>query len=140
MREAESGDAPQIMDLIRELAISSDGTSSVNESYVEEFLGYPGCGALLAEEDGEVVGMLSYTVRPNLYHAGDTARIEELVVSGRTRGKGIGSALVTEFIGLAEALGCLEVSVTTMPDNASAVRFYKKHGLIDEAVLLEKHL
>ncbi len=32
-----------------------------------------------------------------------------------------------------------EVSVTTMPDNQGAIRFYKRHGLVDEAVFLEKH-
>jgi hypothetical protein len=26
-----------------------------------------------------------------------------------------------------------------MPDNAGAIRFYKAHGMLDEAVLLEKH-
>lgn len=140
MREAESGDAPQIMDLVRELAISNDEASPITESYVDEFLSFPGCGALLAEEGGEVVGMLSYSVRPNLYHTGDTALIEELIVSGRSRGKGIGSALVHEMIALAQVLGCKEVSVSTMPDNAGAISFYRKHGLVDEAVLLEKHL
>lgn len=140
MREAESADAPQIMDLIRELAISDGETSPVTESYAEEFLSFPGCGTLLAEEDGEIVGMLSYSVRPNLYHAGDTALIEELVVGGRSRGKGIGSALVHEMIALAQMLDCKEISVSTMPENEGAQRFYRKHGLVDEAVLLEKHL
>ncbi|MGE5560741.1 MAG: N-acetyltransferase family protein [Chloroflexota bacterium] len=140
MREAESGDAPQIMDLIRELAATNDETSRITEAYVEEYLSFPGCGALVAEEEGEIVGLLSYSVRPNLYHAGDTALIEELVVSGRSRGKGIGSALVREMIALAEALGCEEISVSTMPDNEGAQRFYRQHGLVDEAVLLEKHL
>jgi ribosomal protein S18 acetylase RimI-like enzyme len=27
-----------------------------------------------------------------------------------------------------------------MPNNQGAIRFYKKHGLVDEAVLLERHL
>jgi len=39
-----------------------------------------------------------------------------------------------------ESLGCAEVSVSTMPDNVDALQFYKAHGLVDEAILLEKHL
>lgn len=139
VREADSADAPQIMDLIRELAISNGEASPVNESYVEEFLSFPGCGVLVAEEDGEIVGLLSYSVRPNLYHGGDAALIEELVVSGRARGKGIGSALLHEMISLADALGCVEIAVSTLPGNENAQRFYKRHGLVDEAILLEKH-
>lgn len=139
VREAEAADAPQIMDLIRELAIANGEASPVSESYVEEFLSFPGCGVLVAEEDGEIVGLLSYSVRPNLYHAGDAAIIEELVVSGRARGRGIGSALLQEMIALADALGCVEIAVSTLPGNEVAQRFYRRHGLVDEAVLLEKH-
>jgi ribosomal protein S18 acetylase RimI-like enzyme len=52
----------------------------------------------------------------------------------------VGSALLEElFRGLAR-LGVVEVSVSTMPDNQRARRFYQAHGLVDEAVFLERHL
>jgi hypothetical protein len=35
---------------------------------------------------------------------------------------------------------CAEVSVSTMPDNQEAIRFYNKLGLVDEAIFLERHL
>jgi ribosomal protein S18 acetylase RimI-like enzyme len=37
------------------------------------------------------------------------------------------------------SLECVEVSVTTLPDNQEAIAFYKSHGMVDEAVYLEKH-
>jgi hypothetical protein len=36
---------------------------------------------------------LSYSIRPNLYHNGDTALIEELIIRDAWRRKGLGSAL-----------------------------------------------
>ena len=36
--------------------------------------------------------------------------------------------------------GCAEVSVSTMAGNEGAIRFYRAHGMVDEAVLLERHL
>jgi ribosomal protein S18 acetylase RimI-like enzyme len=36
-------------------------------------------------------------------------------------------------------MGCAEVSVSTLSDNEDAQRFYRSHGLVDEAVFLEKH-
>ena len=52
----------------------------------------------------------------------------------------IGSALVLRAIEHARARGSAELSVSTMPDNAAALRLYRRHGLTDEAVLLERHL
>jgi ribosomal protein S18 acetylase RimI-like enzyme len=84
-------------------------------------------------------GVLTYSVRPDLYHAAPTGLIEELVVRQSMRGQGVGGALLDELFSRLTALGCAEVSVTTMPDNAAAIEFYKAHGLTDEALFLEKH-
>jgi len=55
------------------------------------------------------------------------------------RGQSVGKTLLEEFMNQLQARGCVEVSVTTMPDNIGAPRFYKAHGLVDESVYLEKH-
>jgi ribosomal protein S18 acetylase RimI-like enzyme len=140
LRDATPKDAASIVQLIGELAISIGERSTLSTTYVEKYLLFPGCKALLAEVDGQIVGLLSYTIHPNLYHAGETCLIEEFVVRESARGQGVGSALLNELLHRMEALGCVEVSVSTMPDNAEAIRFYKEHGMFDEAILLEKHL
>ena len=139
IRDAVTADAPAIVALIRELAGSLNEVSPVTLAYVRTYLAFPGCGILLAEDAGQITGLLSYSIRPNLYHNGDTAMIEELVVDPAWRGQKIGSSLLEEVLSLLEALGCVEVSVTTLPDNEGAIRFYRAHGLVDEAVYLEKH-
>ena len=140
VRQATPTDAPAIVELIGELARTLGGTSPITQDYVGEYIAFPGSSILLAQEDGRVAGLLSYSLRPNLYHAANSALIEELVVRESARGRGVGSALMSELLRRLPSQGCAEVSVTTMPDNEGAIRFYRSHGLVDEAVFLEKHL
>ena len=140
VREARPGDEHDVVGLITELARTIGETSPITAGYVQEYLAFPGCHVLWAEEDGRLVGVLSYSIRPNLYHAANSALIEELVVRESARGHGVGSVLLSELLSRLPSQGCAEVSVTTMPDNDGAIRFYRSHGLVDEAVFLEKHL
>ena len=139
IRDAICFDAPVIAALIQELAKSMGEPSPITPAYVLSYLGFPGCNILLAEQRGQVAGLLSYSVRPSLYHNGDTALIEELVVRDTWRGQGLGGELLKELLKRLEATGCVEVSVTSMPENQGALRFYRAHGLVDEAIYLEKH-
>jgi ribosomal protein S18 acetylase RimI-like enzyme len=46
---------------------------------------------------------------------------------------------MSELLERMAALGCVEVSVSALTENVGARRFYRAHGLTDDAVLLEKH-
>jgi PhnO protein len=139
IRDAVLEDAPAITELIKELAETNGENSLVTISFVQTYLNHHNSHVLLAEVNGEVVGFLSYSIRPDLYHAGDTAMVEELIVHRPWRGQGVGSALIQFFLAQIKAFGCIEASVSTMDDNERAIRFYRAHGLEDEALLLEKH-
>jgi ribosomal protein S18 acetylase RimI-like enzyme len=139
IRQATAGDGPAIAEMIQELAAAGDDVSPVTPAYAEDYLRAAHSQVLLAEEAGQPVGMLTYSVRPNLYHAGPSAMIEELVVRGGSRGRGVGSALLTEVVARLVEIGCTEASVTVMPDNEAAQRLYRRHGFVDEAVFLERH-
>jgi ribosomal protein S18 acetylase RimI-like enzyme len=139
-RDVTADDAPAVVALVHELAASERDTSPLSEAYVSEYLSHPGSGLLLAEEDGQAIGLLGYWVRPDLYHAGPGGLIELLIVHGPRRGQGVGNALISAFLDRAQRLGCIEVSVTTGMENHAAQRLYRAHGLVDEALLLEKHL
>ncbi len=139
IREATAGDEADVIALVQQLAHSIGEASPINEPFVTRFLSLPGSHVLLAEEEGRVVGLLSYSVRPNLYHAGDIGLIEELVVRQAHRGRGVGSALLSHVLQRLASAGCVEVSVATLSDNEPAKRLYRSHGLMDEALLLQKH-
>ena len=140
IRLAESADAAQIVRLMQELAESLSEHSPIDVDYAQKYLSYPDRGILLADQAGAVIGLLSYSIRPDLYHAAPTALIEELVVSAAARGLGVGSTLINAAETLLREAGCVEISVTTLPENLRAIEFYRAHGLTDEAAYLEKHL
>ena len=140
VRKANPTDAAAVADLINELARGGDWESPVTEAYAAQYLARSGQGVLLAEENGEPLGLISYSLRPNLYHAADSCLIEELIVHRRSRGQGVGRALVEELEQLAAARRCAEISVTTLPKNKAAIAFYRRLGFTDEALYLEKHL
>jgi ribosomal protein S18 acetylase RimI-like enzyme len=139
IREAGPGDEPAIVRLIREFAEDGSDTSLLTEEFVGEYLASPGSFILLAEAEGQAIGLLSYSIQPDLYHAGPAAYIAELYVHGPDRGHGVGGALMTDLFRRLARLGCVVASVAVMPDNEGALRFYRAHGLVDEAILLEKH-
>ncbi len=139
IREATIQDAAVIAHLISEMASSIDGSSPIAEQYAREYLSSPSSHVLLAEIQGQAMGLLSYSIRPDLYHAAPTALIEELVVLEEFRSQGVGGALLDEVLSRLEKSGCAEVSVAVLNDNLNAIRLYRAHGLSDEALYLEKH-
>jgi ribosomal protein S18 acetylase RimI-like enzyme len=140
IRDAVPGDEPTLVTLIQALGAASDFESPVREEDAAQYLASPGSGVLLAEAEGETVGLLSYSIRFDLFHAANSCLIDELVVGEGHRGRGIGGALIEEVIRRAASAGCIEVSVSTMPDNEAAQALYRSHGLVEEALFLEMHL
>ena len=128
-----------IVQLIQGLAATTGDRSPLTESYVTQYLSTSSGRILLAEMEGRVIGLLAYSLRPDLYHAADSCLVEELVVQEDLRGRGVGSALMSELLSRLFRQNCAEVSLAVMPDKTEAIRFYKNHGLIEEALFLEKH-
>lgn len=139
VRNAVTSDAPFVVALISQLAATGGGKSPLTEEYVVHFLSAPGSAVLLAEEKGRVIGLLSYSLRPSLCHAGPSCLIDDLIVDESARGRGAGTALMVTLLDRLVSLGCVEASVAAMPDNHGAIRFYQSLDFRDEAVLLERH-
>ena len=139
VREARGPDAAAVSRLVGELAASIGESSPVTEPYASSWLAAPGTVAFVAARGGEVLGLATCSVRPNLYHAAPCCLIEELVVTGAARGSGIGAALVDRVVAFAKASGCAEISVSTGTGNRGALSLYHRAGFTDEAILLERH-
>jgi ribosomal protein S18 acetylase RimI-like enzyme len=135
IRSGEPADAPHIVQLIHQMGPDSELT----EDYVLHYLSGTERSVLLACLGEKVAGLLSYSVRADLYHAGSSVLIEELVVDEEHRGKGIGAALMDVLLHKVEGLGGKELCLAVMPENEAAIRFYKRHGLVEEALFLERH-
>jgi GNAT superfamily N-acetyltransferase len=83
----------------------------------------------LAAYDGEeIVGAAVFRVR------GGVAHLKNVISSRARRSRGIGGALVDEFVRRARELGCHKLTLVTYHEDKS-VRFYQRHGFVVEAVL-----
>jgi ribosomal protein S18 acetylase RimI-like enzyme len=139
VRNARPGDEETVAQLIRELAVSFAETSEVSAAFVAKYLATPDVGALLAEQDGVAVGLLTYSLYCGLYHAGPWGLLDELVVRKEARRQGVGDELLNEVVRRFQAAGCKEASVSLAFENEAARALYRKHAFTDEALLLERH-
>lgn len=139
-REARVEDATEIVRLISEHASVGGESSPLTAAYIAHYVASPISRILLAEAKQEIVGLLSWSLRPDLYHAGNACLVEELIVTENARDQGIGKALMTELLSRLADKKCVEISVAVMPDNLRAMHFYRSQGLRDEALLLEMHV
>ncbi len=84
---------------------------------------------LVAEQDGEVVGVCQVMVFPHFQHAGSwCCELESVHVRGDVRSRGIGAALLAAAEELATAQGCYRMQLTSRNVREDAHRFYRANG------------
>jgi len=144
IREAEESDLPAIEELVLELADAMDCRDGIDVDGVYErccdILNEVNSCILVAEADGAVVGFINFTTRKTLLHSAPSALIDELVVAGSFRSKGLGRELLNAAVEKCRQLGCCEVEVSTEFTNTGAREFYKRCGFQERGVILEKDL
>ena len=139
-RFARKKDAGAIANLIQQLGQSSGEASPVDEAYARQLIIGGRCQIILAEIDGRIVGLANFYIHPSLYHAGEACLIDDLVVDEAARGQGVGNALMIAVLRYArEEKSCAEISLAVASDNAAAQALYRKHGFVNESLLLERH-
>ncbi len=83
---------------------------------------------LVAKTNSEIIGMVNilYTVSTAL--GARVGILEDMVVSPKGRGLGVGSKLLAHALDFARENGCKRITLLTDSDNKDAQRFYQKHG------------
>lgn len=104
----------------------SSSSPPPDRTRLTEIVESPACHLLLARDDTGVLGSLTLVVFPN--PTGIRAWIEDVVVDGDARGKGVGAALNLHAIDLARGLGARTVDLTSRPSREAANRLYRKLG------------
>jgi len=86
---------------------------------------------LVAEYDGEVVGVCEVLLLEHLQHAGGkVAEVESVHVDDAHRRHGVGAALLTAAVDWAAAKGCYRVQLTSHEERDDAHRFYSSLGFV----------
>jgi GNAT superfamily N-acetyltransferase len=86
---------------------------------------------LIAELDGQIVGIAHYIFRPSTWDVEDFCYLEDLFVDPKVRGAGVGRALISELEKIATAKGSKRLYWTTAPDNEVARKLYDKVAITD---------
>jgi RimJ/RimL family protein N-acetyltransferase len=89
---------------------------------------------LLALEDGRVVGSIS--IRRDDHPATDHVATFGMFVVSAHRGRGVGSALLSEALRWARSYGVERVELTVYPHNDAAIALYRRFGFVEEGRLV----
>lgn len=130
IRNATKNDVPQIIDLIKELAIYEKALHEVK--ITQEELENDGFGdnpvfwIIVAELDNKIIGMSFYYIRYSTW-TGRNIYLEDLVVKEEYRRLGVGKLLFDETVSVAKTQNVRQMIWQVLDWNEPAINFYKKY-------------
>jgi GNAT superfamily N-acetyltransferase len=129
--EAQPADMSEVRAMLREYAEWLAVDLSFQD-FAREVANLPGdyappTGALFVARDrDQVVGVVAFRARER-----NIAEMKRLFVRPAGRGSGVGRMLVERIIAAAEAAGCTQMVLDTLPVMSSAQRLYEQLGFED---------
>ena len=97
-----------------------------NMTWQRFFDGYEPMHALVAEDDGRLVGLVHYIFHRNTTMLGPVCYLQDLFTDPSQRGKGVGRALIEGVCGQARLAGSPRVYWHTHETNTTAMALYDK--------------
>ena len=131
IRRAVAEDCPRLLELIHELALFEKAPHEVTvtpEHFAESGFGpNPVWWAFVAEVGGRIEGFALYYIRYSTWK-GQRMYLEDIIVTEKMRGKGIGKLLVDRLIIEAREKKLSGIVWQVLEWNESAINFYKKYN------------
>jgi len=129
LRPATEADFPEILGMIKELALFEKApekvTNSVEQMQAEKDL----FRCIMAEdENGQILAMALYFFAYYTW-VGKSMYLDDLYVKPQFRGSGIGTMLVKEIFRIAEVEKCTRIRWQVLEWNTPAIELYKKMGM-----------
>jgi ribosomal protein S18 acetylase RimI-like enzyme len=134
VRDATAGDAEEIYALAREMAeIVGDRYPELEavRGRLEELLEEPRARVLVAEGEGEVIGVVSLWIKPDLAHGDTVVEVPMLAVAEGSRRRGVGRLLMDEVRKLAVADEASLMELVATSANEPAREFYRSLGFVE---------
>lgn len=133
IRSGERHDMSSVLKLIKELAVFEKEPNAVKvtvDDLIENgFKDNPAFFTFVAELDGVIVGMALFYKRFSTW-VGSSIHLEDLIVTEKFRGKGIGKVLYDKVLEFALQKGVKRVEWEVLDWNKPAINFYKSTGAI----------
>ena len=132
IRLATDEDYDECVRLLGVLGESTGGRNraSINRKVFTQMLDGERGAILIAEEDGEPLGMSSISFNVALRYQESYCQLEELVVDPSARGKNVGGLLVEAAVNKARQKGCNDFGLYLMPTTEHNQPFYEKYGFV----------
>jgi len=130
VRPAQPGDLAALLTLYRQLSAHDPaGLQPAQREAWAAMQTHPGLHVLVAETEGGIVGTLTLALLPNLTRSAQPyGVIENVVTDARSRGQGIGRALLNEAERLAREAGAYKVMLMSGESRPEAHAFYRACG------------
>ena len=136
IRRAVREDCPRLMELIHELAIFEKAPEEVTvtlQHFEDSGFGeHPVWWAFVAETDGVVVAFALYYIRYSTWK-GQRMYLEDILVTKKMRGKGLGSLLFERLMAEAQEKNLNGMVWQVLEWNEPAIKFYKKYRAVFDA-------
>ena len=143
VRMAAPGDWAAVAGLLVELGRGVAAGSAEDPTHRQSFAGHLrqlGNVTLVAELDGEVVGVVDMEYHQRLGDHRPQARVNDVVVTERVRGAGVGTALLRRAEELARKRGCFRMALVTASWREASLAFYRREGWHDYGAWVVKPL
>ncbi len=131
IRKGEKEDMNSVLELIVELAIfeklPNEVEVTVEQLINDGFSDNSKFNLFVAEENSIIVGMALFYERYSTWK-GRIIHLEDLIVTNKKRGSGIGIALYTAVLKHGYDLGCKRITWDVLDWNTPAKDFYKSTG------------
>ena len=131
IRRAVNQDCTKLLELINELALYEKAPQEVTvtlEHFQESGFGKnPVWWAFVSEEDGVILGFALYYIRYSTWK-GQRMYLEDILVTEKARGKGIGKLLMDQLIVEAKERKLNGIVWQVLEWNEPAINFYKKYN------------
>lgn len=136
IRRIAASDIPGAASLLAELGYPTSEAALTQR--LEVIAANPDDAVFIAEEEGNVLGLVSVHSFEMIHRAGRLGRITALVVAASARGRGLGTELLSSAEKHLRAKGCVKLEVTSGEKRSSAHDFYAAQGYLEERVRFTK--
>ncbi|HPF01512.1 MAG TPA: GNAT family N-acetyltransferase [Bacteroidales bacterium] len=129
LRPATEADFPEILGMIKELALFEKAPEKVTNSVEQMQHEKDFFHCIMAEnEDGTIVGMALYFFAYYTW-VGKSLYLDDLYIKPQYRGNGIGTMLLKEIMNISKEEKCTRIRWQVLDWNTPAIDLYKKMGM-----------
>ena len=132
VRMAAPADWPAVAGLLVELGRGVAAGTANDPTHQLQFVGHirriDNVTLVAGDDDRDVLGVIDMEYHQRLGDHRPQARVNDLIVTDRARGGGVGRALLTRAEELARRRGCFRMALVTAAWRKETIAFYERQG------------